>query len=446
MKIKTPDIIYPELFQAFHESGIWDDGKMISDAEPNFEPSIILENYKQSKDQDNFDLEYFFKTHFTTSKTDSGFSSNPNLNAEEHCKELWSILKRQPKTSKEGSSLIDLPYPYLVPGGRFNEMYYWDSYFSMLGMKVHGEHDLIRSMIENFAWLIHTVGFIPNGNRSYFTGRSQPPFFALMVILLSTIDGEEVFIKYLKALELEYAFWMRGESILSKQITAKHRVVKIDDHVMNRYFDDRHLPREEMYQDDIELMHKSGREAAELFPHVRAACESGWDFSSRWFMDLSNLKTIQCADIIPVDLNCLLYSLEDVLFKAYTNSGDLAKAVKMEKAKNRRFKLINTINWCPQNRSYCDFNFKTSKPTDSRNLACVYPLFFGIASEDQAMETASVIEKLFLSNGGLRTTNLSSGQQWDAPNGWAPLQWMTVVGLRNYKFHELANEICRAKS
>lgn len=130
-----------------------------------------------------------------------------------HIRALWPLLIRQPDSVKPGSSLLPLPNAYVVPGGRFREVYYWDSYFTMLGLAESGQTQLIAQMIDNFAYLIATYGHIPNGNRSYYLSRSQPPFFSLMVQLLAGLKGEkEVYNKYLEAVEKEYMYWMEGDA------------------------------------------------------------------------------------------------------------------------------------------------------------------------------------------------------------------------------------------
>ena len=122
-----------------------------------------------------------------------------------------------------GSSLIPLPHPYIVPGGRFNEIYYWDSYFTQLGLQESKQVELIQHMVDNFTHLINTLGFIPNGNRSYFISRSQPPFYALMLDILAEEKGEEIYTQYLTALEKEYRFWMEDGKVPDAAVYG-HRV------------------------------------------------------------------------------------------------------------------------------------------------------------------------------------------------------------------------------
>ena len=120
----------------------------------------------------------------------------------EHIEMLWYELSKQPEDKH--SSLISLPHPYIVPGGRFREIYYWDSYFTMLGLQVSGKTELIQNMVDNFSFLIDKFGYIPNGNRTYFLGRSQPPFYASMVKLLGEEKGENILVDYLAVRENQY--------------------------------------------------------------------------------------------------------------------------------------------------------------------------------------------------------------------------------------------------
>ena len=140
-------------------------------------------------------------------------------------------------------------------------------------------------------------------------GRSQPPFYACMVQLLAEAKGNDVLLKYLPTLEKEYAFWMRGANLLKKEGDVKNRVIQLKGGILNRYWDDFDAPRAEMYQDDIELGKEARRDSKQLYKDIRAACESGWDFSSRWFRSSTDLTSIHTTEIIPVDLNCLLYNL-----------------------------------------------------------------------------------------------------------------------------------------
>jgi alpha,alpha-trehalase len=310
-----------ELFEEVQLQNILGDGKTFPDCLPKKALVEINREYQNQKDTANFDLKQFVLKNFELPpKPNAEYHSDASLTAVEHINELWSILKRKP--DQAGGSLIPLPHPYLVPGGRFREIYYWDSYFTMLGLQVSGRTDLIQHMVDNFTYLINTLGYIPNGNRTYYLGRSQPPFFSFMVKLLAE-SKKNVLTKYLSALEKEYQFWMRGAKEVSEQQPALHRVVRMPDgSILNRYWDEHDTPRPESFKEDVELARHSLQKPEMLYRHLRAAAESGWDFSSRWFKDENLFSTIHTTEIIPVDLNCLLYHLEQVIAEGHKEGGN----------------------------------------------------------------------------------------------------------------------------
>ena len=319
-----PDKIFGELFVDVQMQHIFPDGKTFVDCVPRRKPADIMYDYGLQKGP-NFNLKKFVEENFElpAGPTES-YKTNKNEDVVTHIKNLWNVLKRNPDKEVEGSSLLPLPYPYIVPGGRFREIYYWDSYFTMLGLKESGETEMITNMVKNFAYLINTYGHIPNGNRTYYLGRSQPPFFSAMVALLASIKGDSVYQNFLPAMEKEYQFWMDGAENL-KPGQANRRVVKMKDGaVLNRYWDDYPAPRQESYREDVLTAEKSGRNKMEMYQDLRAGAESGIDFSSRWFADKQSLSTIQTTNIIPVDLNCLMEHLEETLATAYRLNGDSA--------------------------------------------------------------------------------------------------------------------------
>lgn len=314
-----PEYTHFDLFDAMNRSGLWPDDKAIADAVPRQPIAAIVAAYAAERNAPDFDLRAFAERHFHfPAPPSSGFVSDMSKPVIEHLRSLWPWLKRDADTPERGSR-IALPHPYIVPGGRFNEIYYWDSYFTMLGLAVDGDTALIQAMIDNFAYEIETYGFIPNGNRTYFLSRSQPPFFALMVQLLVDTTGDAaLWGQYLPALQREYDFWMHGEDVLTPDVPAYDRVVRLPDGaVLNRYWDALDTPRTEMYATDLELVENCARPAGEVYRNLRAACESGWDFSSRWLADPADLTTIRTTELLPVDLNVLLYRTEEVLAVAY---------------------------------------------------------------------------------------------------------------------------------
>ncbi|NDK54673.1 alpha,alpha-trehalase TreF [Pontibacter fetidus] len=430
-----------ELFEQVQLQRVFPDSKTFPDCVPLSDPKQIQQAYQQQKGKPDFNLELFVLQHFKLpASPDTTFATNYSYSVAQHIERLWPVLTRQPGAN--GGSLITLPHAYVVPGGRFREIYYWDSFFTMLGLQASGETELIQQMVDNFTYLINTVGHIPNGNRTYYLSRSQPPFYALMLRILAQQKGREVLLKYAPALKKEYAFWMEGASNLSEANPTHRRVVLLPDgSILNRYYDDNPAPRPESYLEDVEMAKHSGRNPEAIYLDIRAAAESGWDFSTRWFADGKNISTIQTTKLIPVDLNALLYHMELTLQEMAVLEGNKQEARQYEKLAKARRDAMLTYNWNDEQDFFYDYNFVTKATTNIPTLAAVYPLYFHMVKRKPAKAVAQKIIAEFIKPGGVVTTLNQSGQQWDAPNGWAPLQWMTIQALRNYGYTDKAATI-----
>ncbi|HXH27137.1 MAG TPA: trehalase family glycosidase, partial [Candidatus Acidoferrum sp.] len=291
--------------------------------------------------------------------------------------------------------------------------------------------------------LIRRFGYIPNGNRTYYLGRSQPPMFALAVKLLEGQQGKLVLVKYLPYLLPEYRFWMKDYKQLHPLAPSYKRVVLMPDgSYLNRYYDNKRTPRPEGYKEDLDVAHQAfGRVPSDVYLNCRAACESGWDFSSRWLKDGKTLSTIRTVEILPVDLNCLLVILEQTIADAYKQLHQRGAAATYTKRAEKRAAAIRTYCWSKKNGFFADYDFVAGKRTPHLSLAGVFPLYAGVATKEQAAAVAKMLEQKFLKPGGLLTTLHETGQQWDAPNGWAALQWVAIQGLRRYGYAALADEI-----
>ena len=440
-----PDKIYGKLFVDVQMNRVFPDGKTFVDCIPRRNPADIVTEYETTKGNAGFDLKKFVQDNFELpSNPVDSYKTNANEDVVTHINNLWTVLKRTPDKAVEGSSLLPLPYPYIVPGGRFREVYYWDSYFTMLGLKESGEIEMIDNMVKNFAYLIENYGHIPNGNRTYYLGRSQPPFFSVMVELLAGAKGDSIYQEFLPAMEKEYKFWMDGSDKI-KPGQAYRRVVRLKDgSILNRYWDDATVPRQESWREDLLTAEKSGRNKAEVLEHLRAAAESGIDFSSRWFADEKNLVTIRTSDMVPPDLNALLYHLEWAISKAKLMNKDSAAADYRQKA-IKRGELIDKYCWNKGMTYYTDYDFRTGKQSNHINPAGMYPFCFINEHPDYmsflGKKVAAVIRQKLLKDGGVATTEYTTGEQWDAPNGWAPLEWMTIWGLDRCGQKDLAADI-----
>ena len=436
-----------ELLLDVQQTNVYGDGKTFVDLVPLSRLKSIKEEYALLKADPDFDLRDFVTRHFydaTEGVYQRAYESSPDHTPLEHIDELWKFLERRNRVGR--GSLLALPHTYIVPGGRFNEQFYWDTYFIMLGLASTGKWKTIEGMMKNYAHQIRKYGYIPTANRSYLLSRSQPPFFSHIVRLLASKKGKSVLREYLPYLTAEYRFWMRGRTKLANsEHHAFRRVAQMPDgSILNRYYDNKATPRPESLREDIETAEQSGRkDSSRLYLHLRAAAESGWDFSSRWFMDPLDIRTIHTADIIPADLNALLYHLELTIADGYKASFNLVKSRQYRQKAKARQKALNEYSWDETTGFYKDYNFHHGTHTSVDSLAGVFPLFVGAASQEQADRVAEVIRKDFLKPGGLVTTNIENGQQWDSPNGWAPLQWAAIEGLRNYGYNDLAEEIAR---
>jgi alpha,alpha-trehalase len=443
-KPETPDKVWGKLFVDVQLKMVLGDNKSFVDAVPKFPRELILEKYRQvvaAKDTSAASLKNFVFQNFKVPVAVTQKLPEQSKSLKKHLEELWPALTRKADVKEPNSSLLPLPESYVVPGGRFREIYYWDSYFTMQGLAASNRYDLIEHMLDNFKYLIDRYGHIPNGNRSYYLSRSQPPYFALMVDLLHDRSGDRIYKKYLSAMQKEYAWWMEGEKELEKG-EQHRRVVKLEDGtLLNRYWDDKKAPREESYYQDVQSGLAYQNKDEMVYTNLRAGAESGWDFSSRWFADTFHLTSIETTNILPVDLNCLLYAYETILAKACKSQRMAVASGKYgQKAMKRKDAILNYF-WKDSLHYFFDYEFKNGHTTDRWSLAGILPLFTNIATAEQGAFVKDEIEQKFLKDGGLVTTPYHTRQQWDAPNGWAPLQFLTVKGLLNYQYDTLAKDI-----
>ncbi|MFL6619738.1 MAG: trehalase family glycosidase, partial [Povalibacter sp.] len=240
----------------------------------------------------------------------------------------------------------------------------------------------------------------------------------------------------------EYDFWMEGADHL-RPGEAHRRVVRLaDGTLLNRYWDDRATPREESYREDLSTAQASGRPQEEVYRNLRAAAESGWDFSSRWFADGKTLTTIRTTDLLPVDLNSLLYQLEQTLARA-NEASDATRSNEFRSRANLRRAAIQKYLWDSQAKAFTDYLWRDGASAKQVTAATVVPLFFGVATAEQAAAVAQTVSDQLLVKYGIVSTRNATHQQWDSPNGWAPHQWMAIEGFRRYGNQQLANTIAQ---
>lgn len=442
--LPSPAELFGELLHEVQMRRLFPDGKYFVDMEPRMPPAQIMSRYRRLASYDDGSLAAFVTEHFdpppSSAASSDHYNGDPPGDLLDHIRAVWDHLVRPPEALSTFSSALPLPAPYLVPGGRFRELYYWDSFFTMLGLRADAREDLIEATIENCTSLIERFGFIPNGSRTYYLGRSQPPVYYLMLDVSRAVSADCAR-RRLDALLKEHAFWMAGSDSLKPAEASRRAVCMPDGSLLNRYWDESDRPRDESYAEDVIAAQQSGRQRSEVFRDLRAAAESGWDFSSRWYGEGGGLSSTRTSSIVPIDLNCLLFGLEQAIARRAAELGVDGIALHFQHLARRRRKALHTYGWSEAKQRFGDCLWLTGSMTTSINAAALFPLFTGIALERQAEAMADLVERELLAPGGLRATTIRSGEQWDMPNGWAPLQWIAVQGLTRYGHIELGRTI-----
>jgi alpha,alpha-trehalase len=414
-------------------AGLHPDEKALADALPARDAEATLAAWTAGPP----DFTAFVREHLRFPEADvPAFQADASRSPHDHIRALWPTLTRPADPKGWQGTRLPLSKPSVVPGGRFQELYYWDSYFTMLGLALHGEKKAVLHMLDNFAGLIEVYGHIPNGTRTYFLSRSQPPYFSLMV-RLAVDRGWTTWKAYAMALRAEHTFWMQGATDLTADGQAHRRVVQCGGYTLNRYWDDADGPRLEMSEADRQLATQSNRPPSDLYRNIRAACESGWDFSSRWMADATRLDSLETTSIVPVDLNSLMLHLEWALAQAFP-----AERLGWMARHRERKTALQTLFW--DGSTFVDVDLNGQTRSQHRSAAMLYPLWVGVADEKQSRSTLEWVTTHLEGPGGISTTAVASGQQWDAPNAWAPLQWTAIAAAARNGIPEHASAFAKA--
>jgi alpha,alpha-trehalase len=346
--------------------------------------------------------------------------------------------------------LLYLPRPYVVPGGRFNEMYGWDSYFIQVGLLRDGEVKLAKDMADNFRYEVREYGKVLNANRTYYLSRSQPPFLTQMLLgVYQKTQDRKWLDDSVPLVEKYYDFWTRephltpetglsryydlGEGHAPEVVSAERNAAGLNHYqLVKEYFKTHEIT-------DYDVSQYYSRKTDELsmlfYKGDRSMRESGFDPSNRF-----GPFNIDIIHYDPVCLNSLLYLME-------TQSADILHILGREadvnvwrKRAQDRAERVNRLMWDAKDGLYYDYDFVHRRVRHYPFLTTFYPLWAGIASKEQAARVQGNLP-LFEKIGGLQTSTHVSGNQWDAPFGWAPLQMIAVEGLRRYGYAEDAERI-----
>eukprot|EP01029_Cantina_marsupialis_P020407 TRINITY_DN4779_c1_g1_i1.p1 TRINITY_DN4779_c1_g1~~TRINITY_DN4779_c1_g1_i1.p1 ORF type:complete len:590 (-),score=157.13 TRINITY_DN4779_c1_g1_i1:388-2157(-) len=444
------------------------DSKTFVDKPLLVDPDVAQTRFKALPDHEKATLEKFVNENFGKEGSDletvemTDWIESPKLLARigndkfrawaTGLNDIWKELARKPvdclKDNPDRHSLLWTPHLFVVPGGRFRESYYWDTYWIIQGLLLTENYDTVKGMIRNFIHFIHLYGFVPNGGRQYYLKRTQPPLLSNMVMAYYEKTKDLHFVREaLPTLEKEYKHWMKkGEH------TVYFDGPNGTQYVLNRYFTSAARPRPESYYEDVELTKSlTGTTRDKLLQNLGSAAESGWDFSTRWMIDgstkLSDLKTL---DIVPVDLNVFMLQFEMNMEKLHGLSMNVRDNNRKRYFKHiaaKRREAINSILWDKDHNMWFDYDTETTKlRTDVITPACFMPLLVGLVgtgSSEEKILTAFENSGL-LKVAGVTTSLNESGQQWDMPNAWPPLQQLLEEAFRVHggdKGKELARSL-----
>ncbi|CAG7834099.1 unnamed protein product [Allacma fusca] len=396
---------------------------------------FVEENFGQS----GTELESWIPSDWTESPRFLEGIKDPDLR--QYGKELndiWKTLGRkinpEVRDNEDMFSLIYVPNPVMVPGGRFTEFYYWDQYWILKGLLICEMHISVRGMIENFLHMISRYGYVPNGGRIYYS-RSQPPMLIPMVKDYVDATGNWTFVRtHLDTLDKEFRFWMTNRTIDVLKDGRTFRFVRYNNELTG--------PRPESYREDFylaETLHTKA-EKDELFINLKSGAESGWDFSSRWFVSdeafsAGNLKDIKARDIIPVDLNAFIYNNAKVMASFHRQFKFHESANYYDDIASEWLHNINSVLWNDTRGCWFDYDVQKGELKTEFYPSNIFPLWANVTIGNDKKYTASrVVEYLHSSGalrfpGGIPTSMEHSGEQWDFPNGWAPLQHLVVDAL-----------------
>lgn len=369
---------------------------------------------------------------------------------------IWAKLGRKVNADvaqhPDRYSFIEVPNGLIVPGGRFKELYYWDSFWVIRGLLICNMTVTAKGMIENLLYLVEKLGYIPNGSRVYYLGRSQPPLLAAMVASYFAATGDLAWLKnHIVTVEKELQYWLD-----KKKVTVE---VKGKKYVMLRYLADKtgKGPRPESYYEDYTnargLPDYDKRE--DFYNEMKSAAESGWDFSSRWFVTagdaIGNLTEVHATRIVPVDLNSIFAGALQLVGDFRSRLNDRREAQKWWSLAKYWRNAIENVMWDPNDGVWYDYDIKSRTSRKHFYPSCVTPLWAGAIEKRDAPVYASRLVRYLLSSGGLDfpggvpTSIIHSGEQWDYPNAWPPLQSILIGGL-DISGHEEAKRLAKEQA
>nr|AQV08185.1 trehalase [Locusta migratoria] len=439
-------------------ASIYDDSKTFVDMKMKFSPNETLERFEKLMNRtnrmpDKLEVELFVNETFDP--PGSEFEPWDPKDWVEHpafldriqdkqyrqwasdLNHFWKNLGRKMKDDvrehPEQYSIIYVPNPVIVPGGRFREFYYWDSYWIARGLLYCEMYATVKGMLKNFVNVVDTYGLIPNGGRIYYLMRSHPPLLIPMFKSYYEFTKDIDFLnKSMPTLEREFEYWMKNRTVTIEKDGVKYTLA--------RYSDDSSGPRPESYSEDAHnaRIYKTEQEKNDFYSELKAAAESGWDFSTRWFMlngtNKGNLTHLKTRKIVPVDLNAFIYwnakSMEE-FNRLFENAN---RAEYYRELAEKWKEAVNAVLWHDEVGTWLDYDMLNDMKRDYFYPSNIAPLWTGCYDKDDHQKIGKILKYLeksqvMSSRGGIPTSLEHSGEQWDYPNAWPPLQYIMIIGL-----------------
>lgn len=457
-----------EVLRTIQLSGIYNDSKTFVDMPMIFDPEVVLANFNAISDRSNITaLQDFMADNFYEVGSDlyssppTDLQSNPAFLTSitdpayqqwaSDINQLWGVLGKKVNASvaqnPQRHSFVPISYPMIVPGGRFRESYYWDSWWILKGLLVCDMAESALNVVNILLDEVANFGFVPNGARIYYLDRSQPPVLSEMVLDMCNYFGWQsantsaLLITAYPLLEAEYAWWMDpAHGHVTPPLASVTEPSNPLRYTLNMYHSNGTTPRPESYLED-----SVNGNTSVFWNNVRTGAETGWDFSSRWIANPHTfVSDIVTTEIVPVDLNAILYRYELNLallqatmlqlgLESPSISAPLHSAEYYAEAAQNRSVAIEQVLWNNATSCWMDFNLTAGTPNDNgiTTASSYTPLWAGLAPDHP--RRIAVYESFLASGlhqpGGILTTTDTTGQQWDAPNAWPPLVWLTIEGL-----------------
>lgn len=328
-------------------------------------------------------------------------------------------------------SIIHVPNPVIVPGDRFLEYYYWDSYWIIRGLLYSEMFETAKGMLENFLSLIDRFGFLPCGGRLYYVEQTQPPLLAGMIKSYVDATNDIAFLnRSLPFLEREFNFFLNN------------RMVNVSGHLLATYNHTSTGPRPESYYEDVDLASHlpTESERQDVYAELKAATESGMDFSSRWFIkngtNEGRLINTKCRSIVPVELNAILFWNAKILAEFSTRLNNPSKAAEFESKAMEFYTGVQAVLWNEEAGTWLDYDMINERPRNYFVVTNLSPLWTGCFNTSDTARLAARTLAYINSTGidrfpaGVPNTLRASGEQWDYPNAWPPMQYTAIEALR----------------